>query len=381
MLSARSIAFTVATAVVLSPAGVRADDIVRARKAFAEGVRLYRNGDWEGARRLFREAEAEHHAPTIIYNVGLAEEKLGHPQAAVDAYEAYLAESGDSGEFAATAAAAIAQLKARSTRLRLETTPPGARLFVDAAPLSDRAPASFLVPSGHHVVAAEGDGWRAERTVEATGAGDTLSVVLEPSSPPTSAPAPAVSSLSPPPPASSTAPPRDLPSQAVPSARDDAPEELTWGAAFAIVPIYLLGVTTPSAPNARPGASIVAGPLVEIGWSLTDSFELLGRGFAGIGPDAKPSTGWWLGPGLSYRLGSAVWVGATFIGGDISTRAHSEPYGTSFVFGTMLEANVILLKKRGGEWLAGIQPSLLLTQIKQDNTAIFFPVTFGYRAY
>jgi hypothetical protein len=148
-----------------------------------------------------------------------------------------------------------------------------------------------------------------------------------------------------------------------------------------MVPIYLLGVTTPNATNARPGASIVAGPLLEGGWALTDRFELLGRGFAGIGPDAKPSTGWWLGPGLSYRVGSAVWVGASFIGGDISTRAHSEPYGTSFVFGGMLEANVVLLQKRGGEWLAGIQPSVLLTQIKQDNTALFFPVTFGYRSY
>ena len=50
-------------------------------------MHLYQTGDWEGAARHFREADAEHHAPAIVYNLGLSEEKLGHPQAAVDAYE------------------------------------------------------------------------------------------------------------------------------------------------------------------------------------------------------------------------------------------------------------------------------------------------------
>src|SRR5687768_10008336 len=69
-----------------------AGDVDAARKLFADGVKLYQQGDYEGARRLFKQAEAEHHAPAIVYNLALAEEKLRHPQAAVDAYEAYVAE-------------------------------------------------------------------------------------------------------------------------------------------------------------------------------------------------------------------------------------------------------------------------------------------------
>jgi hypothetical protein len=394
VLSTRSVVFAVATAAALlcSPT-VRADDVLGARKTFAEGVRLYRKGDWEGARRLFREANAEHHAPTIVYNIGLAEEKLGHAQAAVDAYEAYIAESGNVGEFASAAAAAVALLKVHSTRLRIETTPPGARLFVDARPVSDRSPANFLVASGHHVVAAEGDGWRAERTVEALGSGDTLPVLLEPAapvSPSAPAPAPTEAAAASPPSAPVPAPssPRDAVSTPPPPSADDAPEEVAWGGAFAIVPIYLLPTNRtplPGQPRCSasdcPAASIVAGALVDVGWSVTDRLEFLGRGFAGIGPDAKPSTGWWIGPGLSYQVGSKVWLGASFIGGNISTRAYGFSYGTSTVFGTMLEADLVLVKKRGGEWLAGVQPSVLVTKFHVDNTAIFFPLTFGYRAY
>ena len=101
----------------------RAGDVEAARRAFADGVQLFRVGDYEGARRLFLKADAEHHAPAIVYNLGMAEERLGHPQPAVDAYEAYVAEAGESGEFSSSATVAIAQLKARSTRLRISTEP------------------------------------------------------------------------------------------------------------------------------------------------------------------------------------------------------------------------------------------------------------------
>src|SRR6185295_9464869 len=124
-------------------------------KAFAEAVKLYQAGDYEGARRLLRDADKEHHSPAIVYNLALAEEKLGHVQAAVDAYEAYVAEVGDQGALSSPAAIAIAQLKSRSTRLRIETTPPGARVIVDGTVLRETSPTSYLVPAGHHVVVAQ----------------------------------------------------------------------------------------------------------------------------------------------------------------------------------------------------------------------------------
>src|SRR5688500_5278260 len=84
---------------VCAPPRAHAGDVDAARKIFAEGVKLYQQGDWEGARRLFKKADEEHHAPTIVYNLALADEKRGALQAAVDAYEAYVAEVGEKGEY------------------------------------------------------------------------------------------------------------------------------------------------------------------------------------------------------------------------------------------------------------------------------------------
>ncbi len=88
--------------VLVSSREARADDVEAARRDFAEGVRLYQRGDYEGARRLFKKADGEHHAPSIVYNLAVAEERALRPQAAIDTYEAYLAEAGENGEFASS---------------------------------------------------------------------------------------------------------------------------------------------------------------------------------------------------------------------------------------------------------------------------------------
>ena len=370
-------------ALVASPA--RAGDVELARKTFAEGVKLFQRGDYEGARRLFRDADREHHAPAIVYNLALAEEKLGHAQAAVDAYEAYVAEVGDQGELSSAAAVAIAQLRARSTRLRIETKPPGARLFVDGTALREPSPTSYLVPAGHHLVFAQGDGWTKEEEIEARGTGDTMQVILDgPAEPPKPAPQPLPVEPTPDPPKPVPAKP-EMPAE--PPAEPDA---IVWGAQFAIVPCFLLPVTerTPeqiaagdNPLNTASGLSILAGANGELGWALTERFEFFARGFIGIGPDAKPSYGYWLGPAISYRVGTSAWLGASFIGGEIATRLRGVPYGTDQVFGMTLEAMFSILKKPHGEWLIGLQPGFLLTHMQNDNTTFFFPVMFGYRAY
>lgn len=385
--SARDVVLTIAL-LVAGARTARAGDVETARKLFADGVKLYQQGDYEGARRLFKQADAEHHAPAIVYNLALAEEKLRRPQAAVDAYEAYVAEVGDQGELASAAAVAIAQLKARSTKLRIETKPPGARVFVDGAPLAEPAPVTVLVFAGTHVVVAQGEGWRGEQDVKAEGKGDTLSIRIVQPAPeeplPKSGPTPTPTPPAAPPPSS------DRPPPAPPEpARQNEPESFVWGAGFAIVPAYLFGVDvsekTPEAKaatkNARDAASIFAGPLLEVGLALSPDFVFLARGIAGIGPDAKPSYAYMGGPGLSVRPVSRLWLGATFLGGRFETRAFDSDYGTDLVFGTMIEATYAVIRKPDGEWLAGFQPALLLTRRDQDNTTIFFPMTFGYRAY
>lgn len=381
--SARNVVLTVAI-LLASARSARAGDVEAARRIFADGVKLYQQGDYEGARRLFKEADAEHHAPAIVYNLALAEEKLRHPQAAVDAYEAYVAEVGDQGELSSSATVAIAQLRARSTKLRIDTKPPGARVFIDGAPVADPAPTTVLVFAGTHVVVAQGEGWRGEQDVNVQGKGDTLAITIAQATPPDPPPrsdiAPTIAS-----------PPIDHPSSERPPApplRPD-PEGFVWGASFAIVPAYLFGVDvadkTPEArastKNARDAASIFAGPLLEIGVALSPEIIFVARGMAGIGPDAKPSYAYMGGPGISFSPVSRLWFGATFLGGRFETRAFDADYGTDLVFGTMIEATYAVIRKDSGEWIAGLQPAFLLTRRDQDNTTLFFPMTFGYRAY
>lgn len=363
----------------------RADDVEAARKDFAEGVRLYQRGDYEGARRLFKKADTEHHAAPVLYNLARTEERLLRAQAAVDAYEAYVGEAGEAGEFTGAAVVAITQIKARSTRLRIETRPTGARIFVDGFPLSESSPTTFLVSAGHHVVVAQGEVFRAERDVEVTGNGDSLSVTLEAplsdASAPLSPPDTHDADSSPPTPPTPPSPPvatavADPPSLPPPA----APDGFVWGAAFALAPYHLIGAAS-SLPNSESKTQVMAGAILEAGHAVTDRFEFLARGYVALGPDGKPSYAIMGGPGLSLRIGTSAWLGATFLVGQIETVAEGKRYGTDVVFGTMLEATFVILPTSAGQWTVGIQPGLLLTNKPPDNTTFFFPLSFGYRAY
>lgn len=366
-----------------------AEDVAKARKLFADGVHQYQVGDYEGALRLFREANAEHHAPAIVYNMGLAEERLGHRQAAVDAYESYVAEAGDKGEFTSAAVAAIAQIRATSTKLRIESKPAGAHVFLDGNALVDPAPVTVLVGAGHHVVIVQGDGWRAEKELEAK-SGEPATLALEQPEAP-APPRPPVGEApirgpSQPPPEVPVATPPIAPSIAPPNPEAPVgPDGFVWGAHFAVAPGVMLGVDAYDDQknfheNNKTIPTVLAGPLLEVGYAITDKIEFLARGLAGIGPDGKPSTMFMGGPGLSFKLGP-IWAGATFIGGEIDSARHKVKYGTDLVFGVMSEISIAVIKKPYGEWLAGIGPSFLLTEMRNDNTTVFFPMTFGYRAY
>lgn len=372
--------FTIATVVAFFAfaSSAHADDVAKARKLFADGVHQYQIGDYEGALRLFREANAEHHAPAIIYNIGLAEEKLGHRQAAVDAYEAYVAEAGEKGDLTSAAVSALAQIRSTSTKLRIETKPPGAHVFVDGNALPEASPVTLLVGAGHHIIVVQGDGWRAEKAIEAAG-GVPQTVELEepakPAPPPAVEPPPVA-----PPPVVEPAPPTP-PQPAAPA----APDGLVWGAAFAITTGIMFGVDPTddlghTHKNTKTIPTVLAGPLLEFGYALTENIEFLARGMVGIGPDGKPSYMYLGGPGLSFKLGP-IWAGATFIGGRIESARHDDKYGTDIVFGAMAEVAIPVIKKPQGEWLVSIQPAFLLTEMRNDNTTIFWPIAFGYRAY
>jgi hypothetical protein len=177
MRASRRSALALALVAALAASPAFAEDVEAARQHFADGVRRFTEGDFEGARRLFLQAESEHHAPAILYNLARSEERLGHPQAAVDAYERYLAEAGTRSEYGEASAVALVDIRARSSRVHIDSNPPGARVFVDGAPVGV-TPTIVLAPAGAHHVVAEGDSWRAVGDFEAA-AGGEKAVLLE----------------------------------------------------------------------------------------------------------------------------------------------------------------------------------------------------------
>jgi len=68
-------------------------DVTLARQRFAEGLSLYQQGDYTGAREKLEGAYAASAAPPVLYNIGACLEQLGRLDEAVDAFEAYLADA------------------------------------------------------------------------------------------------------------------------------------------------------------------------------------------------------------------------------------------------------------------------------------------------
>ena len=354
-----------------------ADDATEsARTHFSQGVAAFEKGDFEAACALFRRADSEHHAPVIVYNIARSEERLEHPQAAIDSYDAYLREAGESGEFASAAALAMAQIRARSPRLKIETTPSGARVFVDSVEASEKSPTSVLVTVGHHRVSAEADGWRAASEIDATDPTQAMTVTL---ARPADGATPIVPQPSPPEKHDEQLPHLAPPPESIPIT---GPRGLVFGLSFDIVAYYL------GPARGRPDHTEGVAPALtaDIGYALTPRAEIMLRVLGGIGSEGTPVTlveG--LGPAFSLRVLPPLWIGAACLGGRIeSSNTPSDGirryYETGWVFAPMLEVSFALLKTSYGQWMLNASPAYYFAS-PADNGAFFVPIGFGLRAF
>jgi PEGA domain-containing protein len=375
-----------ALALLLTHANALADDVADARGHFADGVRRFGDGDFEGARRLFLQAEHEHHAPVILYNLARAEERLGHPQAAVDAYERYLAEAGAKAEFAEPAAIAVADLRARSGRVRIESKPQGGRAFVDGNPLEEPTPTSVLLPAGLHHVVVEGETWRASSDFEATG-GHDLTVRVER---PETAALPIVAP-----------PPLVLPPPKAPALpRNEGPEGFVYGASFVVAPFVFFGAVSPTKfthPAGSGGSSLTtdnstwqwgfeAAISAEAGYAFAPRAEILLRGFAGLGSTCKNVLASHIvagGPAISYRLTDSIWIGASAIGGNGATcRGQSEfaNYNTGLVLSPSVDLAIAVVTNSYGQWIITASVANFFADAK-NNILLYVPLGFGVRFF
>lgn len=356
---------------VTSPA--RADDLGEARKHFAEGVKRYQDGDYEGARFLFQQANTEHHAAAIVYNVARAEERLGHPQAAVDAYDAYIAEAGEKGEFTQAAVLALARIRASAPQLHIVSKPAGARLFVDGNPTRDPAPTRVLVPPGRHHIVAEGEGWRAEADVEATPPGPGTVTLT--------APGDATAKETVLPVDRNASSPADLGRT---PAKPGVSDGFVLGAQFVVVPHDFIGTKSRSFSS----FGLSAGLLAEAGYALTDDLVLAGRGLVTVGSKGAPATVLMAaGIAMTYRVLDSVWIGGAFMGGRALLPGAFNPTGdeqrrfdTDYVFCPTLEISVAVLTKPYGQWLLSAYPGYFFAS-PTDNDVFFVPIGFGLRTF
>lgn len=338
----------------------------RARALFQEGVKLYQGGDFLGARQKFAEAEALHHAPVIVYNLALCDERLGHVQAAVDGYERYIGDEGEKGEFATAAAVAAAQLKARASRLRVESEPPGMRVYVDGAPLAERTPLAVLLGAGTHHVVVEAGEYRDERDVvlEARAA-ETLTFKR-----------PDKAAWSPPPAHTPPPPPKPAPTLA------PGPEGFVFGAHFVAVPYAFFKANKGPQEASATGASI--GLSIEGGYAFTRRAEILLRALAALGSECGSVAGsnfLSMGPAISVRALDWAWVGLGLLGGQAQSCTGSTRLATSIVFSPTLDLAVSVATKPYGQWLITASIGYYFANPTNDNRVLYAPIGFGLRYF
>lgn len=365
-----------------------ADDVDAAREHFKHGVTAFEAGDHAAALSAFRAADQARHAPAITYNIARALESLGRVHAALREYERYVAEAGGDGEFVSAATVAIAQIKSRSTVLRVETEPPGARVSIDGERLEEPSPTSVWLIRGAHRVEVQLGSWSEARTIDVPGGGSAsvLSFVRS-ASRPTAHEVRAVPAQKP------------LPAPA-PKRAKPAPDGLMGGAGLSISGYKFIGQTSEQDQGAKTESDSTAKGLVfglafDVGWALGSRVGLLLRGTGGIGSSrgelAAVGAG---GPVLSYRVGRDWWVGAgVVVGGSradadatrtpvasasSSSSSTGITYDTDFAVGPTLELSYALGENDTGQWLVSLQPGVLLTT-SGENTSAFMPLVIGHR--
>lgn len=361
-------ALAIALCVLSSSSPARADDLERARERFAEGVKRLEKGDYEGARKLFVEADQAHHSPVIEYNLALAEERLGHLQAAVDGYERYLTEAGDSGELGQAAAVAIAQIKGRAGRVRVESQPAGARVFINGSATRERTPTVVLVPAGHHVVVVEGDDYRASREIEVD-AGATVPVeVARPEKP------------------EDKGDPQRLVSPVTPAQSAGELHDLVWGGAFEVVPH---GFFRRNQPGEEGATGVFVGLSASAGFAFTPRAVVGLRGFASVGSECKGVFDSHIaaaGPMLQLRVFDELWIGAGLYGGNGATCRTSETgpvkhFSTDIVFSPVFDLSYAVTSRHYGQWLVSAGVGYFFATPSNDNRLVYAPIGFGPRFF
>lgn len=166
----------VACALWASPARAQSTE---ARERFEDGVARFDRHDYAGALGAFQRAYELSGRPTVLLNLGVTHQALGHDAEALANLRAYLAARVErSPAQRAAAERAVQELEQRVGHLRLVTDPDGAAVTLDERPPVRDADGDPIVGPGRHTITATLPGYATAREHVTVAPGERRTVRL-----------------------------------------------------------------------------------------------------------------------------------------------------------------------------------------------------------
>ena len=141
---------------VLFATPARADDREDARREFNAGQAADVDRDWQSAIEHYLRANQLVPHPFTTFNIAVDYERLGKSREAATWYERYIAQITDASERAKTQRL-VDDMRQRPAKLKIESTPPGARILIDGN-AAGHTPATVMAKGGTHHVTVEAEG-------------------------------------------------------------------------------------------------------------------------------------------------------------------------------------------------------------------------------
>jgi hypothetical protein len=187
----RIVAQYLAIVLLLQGAGVQAQapgataaEKARARELYTQGQQLFRQGDFTTAQRAFEDAYRAVPNPIVLLSVAECQVRNEDYAGAVGSLRTYLTEKPNAPD-RAQVEAQIANLEAKPGTVSIESSPPGAVIWVDEENTGYLTPNEISVRSGSHNVRLSSPGFQnVEQSINvAIGSRQRLSLSLTPDAP------------------------------------------------------------------------------------------------------------------------------------------------------------------------------------------------------
>lgn len=165
------------------PAPASADLAAQARFHHQRATEHYVAGRYDAALDEFFAVQRIAPSPGTLFNIARCFQRLERDEETFLFYSEYLASGDDDARLRAAAQVALRELTDRVARVRVETDPPGASVFVDQRDRGryGRSPSVIAVPPGTRQITASLEGYRSvsQEVVAARGEEATVRLTLE----------------------------------------------------------------------------------------------------------------------------------------------------------------------------------------------------------